>query len=74
MSEGAPHKALPMSTGYGWAAAEDTEGMDVPVFIVVMPHEITPSVLGVYFELTEAEAASEAADGFTVVDRSLLHA
>ncbi|NUU05154.1 hypothetical protein [Leifsonia sp. C5G2] len=48
--------------------------VDVPVFVVVMPHEITPSVLGVYFELTEAEAASEAADGFTVVDRSLLHA
>lgn len=48
--------------------------MDVPVFIVVMPHEIAPSVLGVYFELAEAEAVSEATDSFTVVDRSLLHA
>jgi hypothetical protein len=48
--------------------------VDVPVFVVVIPHEITPSVLGVYFELSEAEAASESADGFTVVDRSLLHA
>jgi len=48
--------------------------VDVPVFIVVVPHEITPSVLGVYFERAEAEAASEAFDAFTVVDRSLLHA
>ncbi|MDN4599067.1 hypothetical protein [Leifsonia virtsii] len=48
--------------------------MDVPVFVVVMPHEITPSVLGVYFELSEAEAAAEASDAFTVVDSSLLRA
>jgi hypothetical protein len=48
--------------------------MDVPVFVVVIPHEITPSVLGAYFELSEAEAAAEAADGFAVVDQSLLHA
>ena len=48
--------------------------MDVPVYAVVVPHEITPEVLGVYFELAEAEAAAEAADEFAIVDRALLHA
>lgn len=63
-----------MSTGYGPRVEEEAGGIDVPVFVVVIPHEITPSVLGVYFELSEAEAAAEAADGFAVVDQSLLHA
>ncbi|WP_431220058.1 hypothetical protein [Leifsonia xyli] len=48
--------------------------MDVPVYAVVLPHELAPEVLGVYFELAEAETAAEEADGPAVVDRSLLHA
>lgn len=48
--------------------------MDVPVFVVIVPHEITPVVVGVYFELAEAEAVAEAAGDFTVIDTSLLHA
>lgn len=48
--------------------------MDVPVYAVVVPHELTPEVLGVYFELAEAEAAAEEADEFAIVDRSFLHA
>jgi len=48
--------------------------MDVAVYVVVIPHEITPFVAGVYFELAEAEAAAEAVDGFAVVDEAILHA
>ncbi|MEY9951836.1 hypothetical protein [Leifsonia sp. EB34] len=48
--------------------------MEVPVYAVVVPHEITPEVLGVYFELAEAEAAAEEAEQFAIVDSALLHA
>ncbi|MEV8214141.1 hypothetical protein [Leifsonia sp. NPDC077715] len=48
--------------------------MNVPVYVVVIPHEITPVVVGVFFELAEAEAVAEAASDFTVIDTSLLHA
>ncbi|MGO4533386.1 hypothetical protein [Leifsonia sp. 2MCAF36] len=48
--------------------------MNVPVYAVVLPHDLAPEVIGVYFELDEAETAAEAADGPAVVDRSLLHA
>lgn len=65
---------LALSTGYGRTIEEDGEGMDVRVYVVMIPHEITPAVVGVYFELAEAEAVAEAAADFTVVDSSLLHA
>ncbi|MGH1524426.1 hypothetical protein ACRAWC_10460 [Leifsonia sp. L25] len=48
--------------------------MEVPVYAVVVPHEITPEVLGVFFELAEAEAAAEEAEQFAIVDRAILHA
>ncbi|WP_348786507.1 hypothetical protein [Leifsonia sp. NPDC080035] len=48
--------------------------MNVPVYAVVLPHELAPEVIGVYFERAEAEAAAEATDGPAVVDRSILHA
>ncbi|WP_157780452.1 hypothetical protein [Leifsonia xyli] len=63
-----------MSTRCGRTIEEDGEEMDVTVYVVMIPHEITPMVVGVYFELAEAEAAAEASQDFTVVDSSLLHA
>ncbi|MFF2050589.1 hypothetical protein ACFVU2_03215 [Leifsonia sp. NPDC058194] len=47
--------------------------MDVPVYAVVLLHELAPVVVGVYFELADAEAAAEEVDGPALVDRSLLH-
>ena len=48
--------------------------MNVPVFAVILPHDVSPEVVGVYFERAEAEAAAEELDGPAIVDRSLLHA
>jgi len=48
--------------------------VNVPVYAVVLPDDLTPEVVGVFFELADAKAAAEEADGPAVVDRSVLHA